>query len=741
MTMTRGLSLRIRVLRVGLSLAALAAAIAVATRTRAQDQPQQEVKTPAHFFTVKEPITQEWIEDIRASSQPLLDRAGKSGLGEAARPTFVFEFRPGESKPGQTAFGGASDLADLISRQLRGANMTVAYVPEPLRGYAVLAVLACDEIVMGAEGSIGPMVKEGERIPEHVRAYVRDLARLKGREAGLYLGLLNPAADLRLVRTDDRGIHFVLAEDLAEFKKTHVVIGEESAWEASRPGVLAAGPARERGIIKRIVEDRGQIAAAYHLSGGAAADDPTAGGAIKPLWLPIDGRLDSTQEAYLRRRILQAEQEGLNLIIFQLNCEGGEAKAADNIADLIANSKKIKTIAYISDRALGLACLIPLACHEIVFHVDSRMGDMQHAISAHGRLLPLDPTQRMIVADKAALLAKKNNHSVAIARAMADPDTILLQAKDNQTGASVYILDTDRIAAPDRYTVLGAPKKRQGETLTLSEQDALAMGVTQAVVKDDEELKSLYNLRNQKIRRDSPTWVDSLVTTLNTPWMRTVLLFLGMFMLILELKLPGVGLPAVISALSFLLFFWSSYMNRTADELEIILFLLGIVCLALELFVFPGFGVFGVSGVLLILISIVMASHTFVWPTREAEYKEMGLTLLQVLLILLAVAGGAAAFGRYLPSIPLFNRMVLKPETLEEQLADDETGKPLLSGETSYHHLLGETGRTTTVLKPSGKARFGDELIDVTADGFFIEPDTSIEVIEVQGAKVIVKRA
>jgi len=102
------------------------------------------------------------------------------------------------------------------------------------------------------------------------------------------------------------------------------------------------------------------------------------------------------------------------------------------------------------------------------------------------------------------------------------------------------------------------------------------------------------------------------VTTLNDPFVGWVLLFVGIFMLILEIKMPGVGLPAITSALAFLLFFWSRYLSGTADQLEILLFLVGMVCLGLELFVFPGFGVFGMSGFLLIVVSIVMASHTFV---------------------------------------------------------------------------------------------------------------------------------
>ena len=168
------------------------------------------------------------------------------------------------------------------------------------------------------------------------------------------------------------------------------------------------------------------------------------------------------------------------------------------------------------------------------------------------------------------------------------------------------------------------------------------------------------------------------------------------------------------------------------------LFLGGLVCLALELFVFPGFGVFGMSGILLVLVSVVMASHTFIWPTQEYEYRQMGATLLQVSVAIVAVGGGAVVLGRYFPSMPLFNRIVLKPEPLGEP--GDPDVKPMLGGDPSYFYLLGETGRTTTALKPMGKARFGETLLDVTADGFYIERDSLVEVVEIQGSRVTVKR-
>ena len=136
---------------------------------------------------------------------------------------------------------------------------------------------------------------------------------------------------------------------------------------------------------------------------------------------------------------------------------------------------------------------------------------------------------------------------------------------------------------------------------------------------------------------------------LTDPYVSWLLLFVAVFMLVIELKLPGIGLPAIISALAFLLFFWSHYLSGTADQLEIILFLIGLVCLAMELFVFPGFGIFGMSGILLMLCSIVLASHTFVWPTQDYEYRELGVTLLQLTGVLVAVGVGRGGPGAVFP--------------------------------------------------------------------------------------------
>lgn len=691
---------------------------------------------PGQFFTITEPITQETINRIKAATQSLVGAAAAGEKGQS--PILIFQFLPGETAPGSSDFGVSFDLAKYISRELGGAKLTVAYVPEPLKGYAVLPAVACTEIVMGSSATLGPITPEDETFDPALADPVKFLAVRKTRDPDLLLGMLNPDADLRWVQSADRSIQYVLAENLDEFKKTNQVVEDKPAWEGGRRGVLTAERARAEGFCKRVADSPAEVANLYHLRGQSSLDDPTLGQLPKPIWIKIDGQLEPSKVSYLARRIDQARRDQINLIFFEIDSPGGLVETADAVADLIAGVNDMKTVAYVNDRALGVSALIPLACRDIVIKQSGRMGDVRRLITSRGRFEPLSEDQILGLSRKAAFLAEQKGHPTAVAQAMVDPALEVVEALDQQTGATRLLLREEAEAGGDRFQNLQT-RKEPGARITLSGDDAAAFGMGR-VVRNDEELKAFYGLQGQQIRVEGPGWVDSLVTVLTDPYVSWLLLFVGLFMLVLELKLPGIGLPAITSALAFTLFFWSHYLSGTADQLEIILFLLGLISLAVELFVLPGFGVFGMAGIALMLASIVMASHTFTWPTQEYEYREMGLTLLQVVLSLVGVAVGAVMLARFFPAIPFFNRLILKPEPWDAPETDDPLTKPSMEGYESLAFLIGETGRTTSPLRPTGKARFGNLLIDVTADNFYIEPDSLIEVVDVQGNRVTVKK-
>jgi membrane-bound serine protease (ClpP class) len=713
-----------------LAICGIADPAAVAQTTAAESSPGQ-------FFTITEPITNETIQRIRAATRQLVDRNAAETKGKS--PILVFEFLAGETAPGTSELGTSYDLANLISKELGGAKLTVAYVPQPLKGYAVLPAVACREIVMGSGATLGPITPENHSFDPAFREPVKFLALRATRDPDLLLGMLDREADLRLIKTADKALHYVLADNLGEFRKTNQVIEEQPAWEGGQRGVLTAQRARAEGFCKAIAENPVDVAHIYQIGGQSSVEDPTLGQAVRPIWIKLNGTLDSVKVGYLARRIEQARQEKVNLVFFQIDSQGGLDSVADSIADLIAGIKDMKTVAYIDDRALGVAALLPLACRDIVFKKTARMGDVRQIITGrNGQFQDLSDAQIKILTKKASFLARTKGHPEAVAQAMVDPEAEIIEARDQQTGAVRLMLRTEAEADRGRFQGVRL-RKESGHNLTLTGDEAAAFGLGQ-VVGNEEELKGLYGLRGKMIRVDGPGWVDSLVTVLTDPYVSWLLLFVGLFMLVIELKLPGIGLPAITSALAFLLFFWSHYLSGTADQLEIILFLVGMVCLALELFVFPGFGVFGMTGIMLMLASIVMASHTFIWPTQEYEYREMGYTLLQLTVALVAVAGGAVVLARYFPSLPLFNRLILKPEPWTGVETADPMTKPAFEGYESLAFLVGETGRTTSPLRPTGKARFGNMLLDVTADGFYVEPDSLVEVIDVQGTRVIVKK-
>jgi membrane-bound serine protease (ClpP class) len=700
--------------------------------------PAATEETPAQFFTVVEPITSETISQIRIQTRQLVDASASAKEG-GKRPILVFEFLPGEKAPGTSEFGVSHDLANLISRELAGAKLTVAYIPQPLRGYAVLPTVACTEIVMGPSATLGPITPDDQAPDPAYRELIRFLAKRKTRDPDLLLGMLDRDADLRLVRTADKAVHYILAENLPAFQATHQVIKEQPAWDGGQRGVLDAKRAEDEGFIKRTVESRDDLTSLYHIAGTSAVDDPSLGKKKLPVWIPLEGPLDNVMVSYLAKRVDQARQEKANVLIIQINSPGGNDMVTDSLADLVAGINDMRTVAYIEDRAVGLAALLPLACRDIVFKKGARIGDVSRVIGgSDGRLHELSPVQISGLARKAEHWARLRKHPEAVARAMVDKEAEVLEAKDSKTGATRLVLRADMEKEPGRYAVVDT-RKEAGTLLTIRAEEAASYGLGR-VVTDEEDLKMLLGLQGMNIRKEGPGWVDSLVAFLTRPVVSWLLLFLGVFMMVIELKLPGVGLPGIISALAFLLFFWSHYLSGTADQLEIMLFLIGLVCLAVELFVLPGTGIFGMSGILLMLCSIVMASHTFIWPTHDYEYRELGYTLLQVTGMLIVVGVGAAVLARFFPSLPLFNRLILKPEPWTGFEADEAAARPAAEGYESLSFLIGETGRTTCPLRPTGKARFGSLHIDVMASGGYVEPDTLVEVIDVQGSRVIVKR-
>ena len=198
-----------------------------------------------------------------------------------------------------------------------------------------------------------------------------------------------------------------------------------------------------------------------------------------------------------------------------------------------------------------------------------------------------------------------------------------------------------------------------------------------------------------------------------------------------------------MSALCFALFFWSRFLGGTAGWLEVVLFVLGIACIMLEIFVVPGFGVFGVSGGLLVFASLVLASQTFGNLEPNEDLRVMSRSVGTLAGSIVSVIIAAALLNRFLPNIPFLNSMILTPPDYQDDPDAPRLPPELTSpGQSRYGHdgtLVGQRGQAVSTLRPAGKAQFGDDWIDVVSDGPYIEEGTEVEVLSVAGNKIVVR--
>ena len=215
-----------------------------------------------------------------------------------------------------------------------------------------------------------------------------------------------------------------------------------------------------------------------------------------------------------------------------------------------------------------------------------------------------------------------------------------------------------------------------------------------------------------------------------------MLLIFGFIGVYIELKTPGVGVGAITAIGAFTLFFWSRYLDQTATSLEILMFVLGLGLLALEIFVLPGFGAFGLAGGFLVIASLVLASQTFLIPRTESELGQLRSSLTVVAGAAVGVLAAAFALRRVLPKAPLLNRIVLEPPPPEElvTLSHRETV-------VDYSCLVGAHGEATTDLRPAGKALVDGHLIDVIAEGIPLDRGTPIVVVAAHANRVLVRKA
>jgi membrane-bound ClpP family serine protease len=484
-----------------------------------------------------------------------------------------------------------------------------------------------------------------------------------------------------------------------------------------------------------LASNRLEVARALGLPAGAVADDPSQGGKWRAIRIDLKGLIDAEKVGQVERLVDDAVHANhVNFVCLWIDSPGGRPDDCLQLAEFLAglDPAVVRTVAYIPSEARAQAALLAMACDQIVMAPEAWLGG------------PGSPQMSRNEIDLAVqrvrdVLAPRKMRSWSLWAAMIDPQIEVFRC--TRLDDVEYFCQQERASAQSKAAAdVSGPPWQAGECVTTPSFPFRADG-TQAVERrlanhtadSFAKFKQLYNLEDDPTLVE-PGWADTLIDFLRGPSMSVLLLVVGGVALYLELHIPGIGLGGFVSAVCFLLFFWSHYLPGTAFWLEITLFLAGVGCLLTEVFVVPGTGIFGLGGGAMVLISLVLASQTFVVPHNQYEFRLLERSLLTVA----GAAGGSIVailvVRRWLPRAPVLRNVFLQPPEGEE--ARGISRREML---VDLENLLGARGVTTTQLTPGGKARFGNTLVDVMAVGELISRDTPVMVAEVHGNHVIVK--
>ncbi len=714
------------------------------------------MKSPlAMYLSVGSPVS----DAVQAKVLNAARKVQQQGEQEGRSAILILEIGPGTSR-----FGSLRDLAKELTSAKFGSLRTIAWIPEPkdkkrIDGYNVILALACKEIVMHPDAELGD-IGRGKALDAEEQQFVLSLVekRLNPKlSSGLVVGLMDPqktvlkvkleadadgrkGSESRVLTSDDHRRlldNKVVVQDVITIKE----VGELGSFSGRRARALDV-------LVSQTAELRTDLADLYNFPREFLRENATAGETPRVVRIRIDETIESVLEGFVEREIRRVRSSNVNLILFEIDSPGGELGPSLSIANAIADldSKKIRTVAYIPKSAHSGAAIVALGCDEIILQNSATIGDATPVSNRPGRQLEkAGEGDVSFLRTELKKLAERKGRPPGLCQAMADKDLDVFQVTHRENGRVSFMSDEEIAISNGEWIKGRVVPECQGENLLIVDGlRSFELKLALAPVADEDELRQRLGIPEGEIPQAvGRTWVDTLVWTLNTPGMTILLLLAGSVLIYLELH-TMTSFCGIASAFCFMLFFWSHFLGGTADVLEIVLFLFGVGLILMEIFVVPGFGIFGISGVLAILASLVLASQTFVLPTTSSEMTQMTKSLGTLSVALVSVIGVTMLISRYLPQMPFLKHLILSPpdptgaDVDAPRLRPDMLGGTLTAG---FEWLLNQEGDAFTTLRPAGKARFGEQVFDVQSQGDFIDPGQKIVVTEVTGNRIIVRKA
>ncbi len=413
------------------------------------------------------------------------------------------------------------------------------------------------------------------------------------------------------------------------------------------------------------------------------------------------------------KAVNRAVEINADAIIVHMNTYGGYVTDADSIRTRLLNSS-IPTYVFIDNNAASAGALISLACDKIYMRKGSSIGATT-VVNEDGAKAP----------DKYQSYMRKQMRSTAESHGM---DTTI-----NGTDTTFTYIRNPDIAegmVDERVVVEGLDDS--SKVITLTTQEALEWGYCEGMVENLDEILSLNNLSGAQIEKVTPSTMDKVVAFFSNPALRSVLILIMMGGIYFELQTPGVGFPIAAALVAAVAYFAPLYLDGLAQNWEILLFVVGIVLIALEIFVIPGFGVAGIGGILLVLSGLILSMiYNVNFDFSGTNSTELNNAMTSVLFAILGLFVILYFFGTRFIESKMFQRLVI---------SDTIKGKVSIQQENvNIADLVGSEGKAHTALRPMGRIEILGTIYEAKTYGDFVDKGVTVQVIAVENGYVVVE--
>jgi len=448
--------------------------------------------------------------------------------------------------------------------------------------------------------------------------------------------------------------------------------------------------------------------------------------------IPVTGTVEPAMAAYIKRALEGIKDETDAVFVFKMDTFGGRVDAALDIVDTISNVPRGKTIAFVEKRAISAGALIALSSNLLFMKENTIIGDCAPIIQTQeGQQMAGEKIQTVLRA-KFRALAKKNNYPVVLAQSMVTIDMEVYevvmdgQKKFMEKKAYDDLTEDEKKQIKSKKTIVA-----KGELLTMHDAEAFDLGFSRKTVKDINEALVSLGYESLDIITIEESWSESMIRFLQ-PFL-PILMLIGIGAIYTEIKAPGFGLPGITGIICLGLVFFSQYLVGLADYTELLLLLLGVLLLGVEVFVLPGFGAAGISGLIFIAAGLVLSFQGFVVPDPSLPWE--GTLLMKNLAQVLGSFMFAFLISLFMIRfvLPRLSKIVKGPY-LEATLSQSHVDVTTALGVTP-----GDIGIAHSFLRPSGKIMINNKKIDAITQGEFIDQGTIVVIDRIDRNRVIVK--